>query len=508
MRSKKTIINVFISLTLQIIAIICGLIVPRLIINTYGSGVNGLISSINQFLSYIVLLEAGVGGVVRAALYKPLSSNDISSVSKIIKATEKFFKKIAYIFLIYLFIIAVVFPYLVNKDFNSFFTFILILIIGISTFFQYYFGITYQILLQADQRQYVTSIIQIVTMIINTILVVILIKFGFNIQFVKLASSVIFIIRPILLSWYVNKKYNIIKNCKADNNAIKQRWDGFGHHIAFFILENTDIVIITLFMNLKEVSVYSVYFMIISNVRILTVTFSSSIEAAFGNMIAKNEKENLEKNFKIFELLSFTITTILFSSTALLILSFISLYTKGITDINYYRPIFAYIMIFAYAIYCIRVPYNSVVLAAGHYKQTRNGAFVEAMINIVLSIILVKYLGIIGVAIGTFCAMLFRTIQYAIYLSKNIIKRSIFEFVKKVIVYIIDAIIIIFVVNFCLSIGTNSYIEWFEYAIEVTLISCIITFVVNLLFYFDDLKNIFIIIRSISRNKFSNKIKN
>ena len=93
---------------------------------------------------------------------------------------------------------------------------------------------------------------------------------------------------------------------------------------------------------------------------------------------------------------------------------------------------FAYVLTLAEAIYCIRIPYHSVVLAAGHYKETRNGAFVEAFINIVISIILVRENGpFIGVAIGTIAAMLFRTTQYAVYLSKNIIKRSILVFIKR-----------------------------------------------------------------------------
>ena len=101
------------------------MIVPRLIIGTYGSSINGLISSITKFLGYIVLLEAGVGGVVRAALYKPLADKDIDSISRIIKATEQFFKIIGLIFLGYLLVIAIIFPSITSKDFSPFFTFLL-----------------------------------------------------------------------------------------------------------------------------------------------------------------------------------------------------------------------------------------------------------------------------------------------------------------------------------------------------------------------------------------------
>ncbi len=495
MRSKKALLNILISLLLQVTVVFCGLIVPRLIIKSFGSSTNGLLSSITQFLGYIVFLEAGVGGVIRAALYKPLADNDIYSISKIMKASELFFKKVAYFFMLYLIIISVLFPYFTGSYFSGLFTTSLVLITGISIFSQYYFGISLQTLIFADQKQYVISGLQIFTLIVNTSLIVLLIKLGTSIHIVKLASTTIFVIRPILLNIYVNRKYKIIKNCIPDNDTIRQRWDGFGHHIAYMVLNSTDIAVITLFSNLKEVSVYSVYFMVISSVQTLAVTFSSNLEAAFGNIIANDEKESLRRNFQIFEFSSFTITTILFSSTVMLILPFISLYTAGVTDVNYNRPLFAYILIAALAVYCIRVPYHAVVLAAGHYKQTRNGALAEAIINIVLSVILVNYLGIVGVAIGTLCAMLFRTFQYALYLSKNILKRSIWEFIKRTIIYTIAAIIIITLFNIFPNSAISSYFDWFLYAIKVTVVTSTITFIVCISFYYKDFKNLLLIIK-------------
>lgn len=499
MRSKKALANIIVSLIYEFVVIICGLIVPRLIISTFGSSVNGLISSITKFLGYIVLLEAGVGGVARAALYKPLADKDIYSISRIIKATEKFFKTIGLIFLSYLLIIAVIFPSIISEDFGSFYTFSLVLIIGVSTFFQYYFGVSYQILLQADQRRYITNIVQIFTITINTILVVILVRLGFGIHMVKLTSAVVFILRPIFVNIYVNRKYGIVKNVEPDNNAVKQRWDGLGHHIAFLLHNNTSIAVLTLFADIKEVSVYSVYYMVVSAIRQLTATFSSGLEAAFGNMIAKNEEKVLDRNFQVFEFFMFSLTTVLFTSMASLILPFISLYTSGVTDVNYYRPFFAYALVLAEAIYCIRIPYHSVVLAAGHFKETRNGAFAEAFINVIISVLLVKKLGLIGVATGTMVAMLFRTIQYAVYLSKNILKRSMWLFVKRVVVYSLTTLLIIIVVNNMPGLEISSYISWIVYAMIVTMVATVITFLVGLLLFFEDIKNIYLIIKRLVR---------
>jgi len=497
MRSKKALANIIASLILQFVTVVCGFIVPRLIIRTFGSNINGLTTSITSFLGYITLFEAGVGGVVRASLYKPLSNKDISSISGILKATEKFFKSLSYVFIGYLFVIALYFSFFANKGYDIFFTFSLVLIIGLSTFVQYYFGLTYQVLLYADQKQYISSSLQIITLIINTFLVAVLIKLGAGIHMVKFGSSLIYIVRFVSIFLYVKRKYKLIKDCPENKDAIRNRWDGLGHHIAYFLHRNTDIVVLTLFTNFEEVSVYYVYFMVVSGIEKLVTSFSTGLEAAFGNVIAKEENEILDRNFRIYELISSSLTTILFTSTAMLIIPFITLYTKGVTDANYIRPLFAYILVMAEAVYCIRIPYHSVVLAAGHFRQTRNGAFIEASLNVILSLILVNYLGIIGVAIGTLSAMLFRTIQYAIYLSRNILNRKISEFTKRCFINIFAVLLIIFVVNSLKVTKISSYTEWVLYAICVTIISIVIVMLINIVFYRTDIIKLFRIIKSL-----------
>lgn len=155
MRSKLLLKNTIVNLVAQLVAVVCGLILPRLILVNFGSEVNGLTSSITQFLNYITLLEAGVGGVARAALYKPLAEANTEKISAIVVAVEKFFQKIAKIFIVYMLILAFVFPRIAKSSFDYLYVASLVSIIGISTFAQYYFGITYQMLLQADQRKYI-----------------------------------------------------------------------------------------------------------------------------------------------------------------------------------------------------------------------------------------------------------------------------------------------------------------------------------------------------------------
>ena len=255
MRSKKAFYNISTSLFLQIIVLLYGFIVPRVIITYFGSNVNGLISSITQFLAYIALLESGFGPVVKSVLYKPIASKDNKSIANILKATEKFFRTIAYIFLIYIAILCFLYPLLVSKDFSWIYTFSLIIIIGISTFAEYFFGMTYRLYLQADQKTYIISIIQILTYILSITSIIILARIGTSIQILKLVSGLIFVLRPLLQNYYVKKKYNINFKDANDKYELKQKWDGLAQHIAGVIHSNTDITVLTIFSTLAEVSV-------------------------------------------------------------------------------------------------------------------------------------------------------------------------------------------------------------------------------------------------------------
>lgn len=454
---------------------------PRLVISEYGSSTNGLLQSISQFLSYISLLDAGVSAVIRAKLYKPLSQNDTKGVQLIVNAAKKFYKKIAATFLIYIVFVAIILPFTYGKYFDKLFTASLIIIIALSTFAEYFFGISYTVLLEADQRKYISYCIQIISVVLNIIASVVLIRTGVSIHIVKLVTAFLFVLRPVALSVYCNHKYHFDKTL-TETCEIENKWSGLGHHIAYFLHSHTDVVLLTFVKGPLIVSVYSVYNMIVSAIRQVIFYLSGGVEAAFGNMIAKKESDSLYKGLKIYELLIYSLTTVFYTTAALSIFKFVEIYTRGVEDTNYYIPTAAIVLIIAEALYCIRRPYEAIVMAAGKLKETMNGAFAEAGINVIISIILVWKLGILGVALGTLVAMLFRTIQYANFVSKEIVDRGIGVFVKNLVVYICMALFIYYIGDF-LVFKCNTYIQWALWAFCIFLIASSIVFVGDYLFF-------------------------
>ena len=485
-REKKLALNSISSLAYQVITIVCGFILPRFFLSYYGSAVNGLVSSITQFLGFISLAECGVGAVVQSTLYKPLAERDMVSVCKIVISAERFFKKIAFLLAGYTLALMLVYPLITLRSFDYLFTLLLILIISISSFAQYYLGITYKILLNADQLGYIQYTLHAAALILNTASCVVLMRAGASVQVVKLATSIIFLLQPLLLATIAKKKYAIDHTIRLTEEPIQQKWNGLAQHIATVVLGNTDTVVLTLLSTLENVSVYAVYHLVVNGVKQVVVALTNGMQAMLGNMLAKNEREQLNAAFDRFEWLLHTVVTFVFSATATLIVPFVRVYTANINDADYIVPVFAALITLAQAAYCLRLPYNIMVLAAGHYKQTQWSAIIEAGINIVVSVVLVFRFGLVGVAIGTLAAMTYRTIYLVCYLSHQIIYRPIKFFVKHVVTDCLSVVLLLGVIQAFseyFQMAELSYIAWIGLAVKVGVLDMLIVMGTNAVLY-------------------------
>lgn len=501
MRTKRAFYNVLTNIFLQIASIIYGFIVPKIIIDNFGSDVNGLVTSITQFLSYITLLESGFGPVVKAALYKPIAMRDRISISEILKSSERFFRRIAFVFVLYILVLCFVFPLIVKSDFDALFTVSLVIVIGMSTFAEYYFGITYRLFLRAEQKSYIISIIQTISYIMIVLAVVLLVLCGADILIIELVAAVLFMVRPLLQNLYVKKKYKLYFNEVRGYHKLSQKWDGLAQHIASVVHNNTDVAVLTFFTSLAEVSVYSVYHLVVFGVRRIVQSFSLGVDASFGDMMAKKEEANLSKKYSIYEMLFLVVISIIFTCSFVLITPFVHLYTNGVTDADYYRPVFGYLLVISEYLWAIREPYNLLVLAAGHFRQTRRGAWVEAIVNIVLSVILVFNFGLIGVAIGTIVAMLIRTVEFVYHANKHILKRSVWESVKKILLAVLSTAFVAILMSHANLDASSGFIGWIVSAIVVFVVASVVTILLFSILYKKELKAVLKRVKRMLRKK-------
>ena len=479
-KKNKFLLNIISSYSSQIINLICAFIVPKLILSEYGSVVNGLVVSIQQFLIAFTLLSAGVGTVVQSSLYKPLAEKDNTQLSMILVSAQKFFSKLGIGLVIYTFILCFVYPLFSDSSFSNQYIILLVLSLSIDTIAQYLFGATRLQLVTADQRTYISKFCNIFTRLLNTAAVIVLIKCHASIQVVKFSTALIFLIDPIWLAYYVRKNYSVNWKVKLHGEPIKQKWNGLAQHICTAIFSDTDVVVLTVLSNLKNVSVYSIYCIVLNGLNQLVNIFASIVQPLLGEYWAKKEVGLFKKYFSIYEWVMHLIAQFVFGCSMTLIVPFVLTYTKGVNDANYNVPVFALLITLSGALQFILMSYRTVIFSLGLYKETQWTYIIGAFTNLIISVLLVHSFGLVGVAIGTLAGSVYMLIAQGIFVYKKVLEERItvlsFKICKTLLILLIGNLICHFI-----PLWKYSYLSWMVLAIIHSTIWMSVIVIINLI---------------------------
>lgn len=441
-----------------------------------------MISSITYFLSFIALLEGGLGAVVLAELYKPLEDRDDDRIKGVLIACKMFFRWLGYLFIGYVIILSILYPFFFAEEHDFRYVSSLIIIMCISTLAQYMFSITTKILLQAQQKVYIVNYISTAGILLNVFLTIAIVLVYPDIHAIKLFSGLVFLLQPVILNQYVEKKYRVSARVKSIQNRslLPNRWSGFAQNLAHFITTNTPVMLITGFSKLTDVSIYTVYMLAINALKSIITSVAISFQSALGKYYVQDDKGELNRRFLKFETLIWAASCISFGTCLLLINSFVKIYTIGVNDAEYYHPTFAVLIVFANMIYCIREPYRLLILSAGKFKETNWGAFLEAVINFGISIILLPHLGLVGIALGSLCAMLYRTGYVIWYLKKDILTRKYREYMVNGMVFLIMSALNLITYK-VISFDIDSVISFLLYGTGLVVIEALMYYIIHFL---------------------------
>ena len=492
-RIKKNIISAIIA---QIVTIITGFLVQRYILITYGSTYNGLTSSINQILQYLVLIEAGITTASIQALYKPIIEKDNCIINGILSATRLKFIKIGLIFLIVLLITSFILPLIIEDEMNYWLVFMITIASGISTGFTYMFINKYQALFYADNK---TGIVYNITSGANIFICVIKIlfmKLNLSIVYVQLATlfGVAFkFIYMYHIVYYDYKKISFKTPPRYD--LIKKSSNVLVHQIAGFVNNNIDVLLITVFSTLKNVSLYSVYSMIFGHISsLLQNIFAQAPLGYLGQYYAK-DKEKFKKIFDAFETSYTYVTFVILTSTMVVILPFIKLYTIGINDISYINFVLAILFFISQILNLIRIPSIVTVNISGYFKETQKGAIIESIINLMVSLFLFSHIGIYGLLVGTIIAMIFRSIDITYYVYHNILEKKIRTFLYKLCIHFAVAIVFIYFTYYSILERVTNWFKWISYSGLVVMMVAIIYIVMEILLFKKDIYTVVSLIK-------------
>lgn len=474
-RTINTLKNSSVSLITNFISMAIGVLARWYFVKILGKEVLGLNGLFTNIISMLSIVELGFGSAITYNLYKPIANNNIEEI----KSLMEFYKKCYHAVAIVIMIIGILLIPFLNSivgenqlDLNIYFIYGLFILETASSYFLSY----KRSILYANQENFIINLCHIGYLVLMNLTQVIFLIYTKN-YYIYLIIKIFFrIMENIIINYYANKKYTYLQDKKIEKLSLNIKKDIekkvkalFFHQTGSFIINGTDNIIISKYINLTAVGLYSNYYFIINSIQNLIRQIIKELTPSVGNLLVTESKEKAYDIFKKTRFITFWIVTFTGIGILLVASDFVSIwlgkeyiltfYTVLVLAINYYQK-------------TSRMPYSIFKEAAGIFYEDRFIPIIESLINIVSSILLVKVCGLPGVFIGTIISGLVLWLySYPILVYKKIFDREIkkyyFETIKYLTIFLFIMVISIFISN--LPSINNIYIK-FIYDICISII--------------------------------------
>jgi len=429
----------YIGLTVQLVL---GFISRTVFIYTLGVTFLGVNSLYTNVLGVLSLAELGFGTAMNYSLYKPVAIRDYEKIKALMKLYKHAYRVIA-IVISGMGLSLVPFLKYIIKDPGSIslekltIFYLIFLFNTVSTYFVAY---KYS-LLNAEQKNYIQTNIQAITTLITVSVQIIIMVVYKDFLIYLLIGAIIGLIQKIGVNMYLNRLYPYlidknVKNLTQEEKApIKKNIIALIYSkIGEISVYQTDNIIISSFINITTVGLVSNYNLLITSVSGFVNIIFSSMVSGFGNLIATENKEKQYFLFKVYRFFAFWMYG--FASIAFLNLltPFIQLWIGNDMILD---STVIYLILINYYIVGHAIVVNHIKNAAGIFVATKYIAIIMAIVNLVVSIVMVKIIGLPGVFIGTICATLVSTFTVPGIVYRSVFNKSPLEYYKDSIFYLL-----------------------------------------------------------------------
>lgn len=409
-RVHKSVLNAEVNLIFYFLTLLLAFFSRKIFLDCLGAEFIGLTGTLGNILGYLNLAELGITSCIGYFLFKPLQSNNRQEIQDILSLLGYLYNWIGCIILAGGALISLFFPLIFSKAelglgiiYFAYYSFLGSSLIG-------YFINYRQILLTADQKNYLVAIYFQSARIIKIILQIFL-AYTYQNLFVWVGVEFLFgIIGCIILNWKINKEYPWLNVDKSRGKTLLKQYPEiitktkqvFIHKIKDFALIKSDELFIFFFVSLKMVAYYGNYMIVISKLISLFSAVTGSIGASVGNLVAEGNKEKMIKVFWEITTIHHTISAILCFSLYAFLEPFIThwLGSEYIMD----NRILILLIIFVY-ITNSRKSVDNFNYAHGLYADVWS-AWAELIINVSITIIAGMKWGIIGILLGKIISLL------------------------------------------------------------------------------------------------------
>ena len=465
MRTKNSIRNIVVALCSNIIVIVLNFLTQKYLIQRLGIEYSGLNSVLSNVISMLSITELGIGTAIIYHLYKPIALDDIPLIKSLMSLYKKAYRVIAGIILI-LGIASLPLIHLFIDSSNIKESIYIIYILFVLDSSISYLASYKRSLVYANQKNRYIDLIHIgytIGMNVSQILIL----FFTNNFILYLSIKVVFrIIENIAISIVATKLYPYLNDkniSKLDNDIkndiIKKVKAQVMHSVGGYIVLGTDNIIISYFFGLAIAGIYGNYIMIINAVGVLLSQVFTALTASIGNLLVENDKD---KNYIVFKRIFF-INFIIYSLAAIVmyfaINDLILIWLKNV-DYLFSNSIVLCLCINFY-MQGMRRTMQAFASGAGICYENRFVPIVEAIINIIASIILLSLFGVIGVVLGTIIStFVLHFYSFPKYIYKPLFNRKGYRYCLEFLYYtflsVIGFVLLYFFNSFSIS---NLYLQ-------------------------------------------------
>lgn len=481
MPKKVSMVNVAVGFLSQAVILILGLIVPRIILVNYGSDVNGLTNTITQLFIYMALLELGISQATKNALYKPIFEKNKESISKCLTLSRKYYRRVSVYYFAVVLAMAFVMPFVMKTRIDFISMFFYILFEGITSVVSFYFINTWTCYLNVSGKTYIVNLFTLLGKVLGYLVKISLAVMAINIIYIQVGYFLISLVQLLLYKRYMNKHYIWIDyNMDVEGEYLPDKKSYFISEIAWTIFSSTDMIVLSIFVSTSLSSVYSVYNMVFVSLTGLLNSVYGAISYKLGQTYTKDVME-YRKVHDCYNTFFVSLIVVLMSVCYLLILPFVKLYTSGVNDTEYIYSALPFLFCIIQILSWTRTIPANITGVAGYAKQVSRISIIEAIMNITLSIILVKQFGIVGVLIATVASVPIKVIYCNYLAEKTIMRRS----CKNMVVMIISNYMIFFctvIVGSKIEFIIDNFLQFFFWGICLLSVYVLLSIIINYLF--------------------------
>lgn len=476
MRTKKAILNFIYDALPQLIISLLGFLKFKFILSYIGEDVLGVYQLFIQLIAYITFADFGLTSAVCYSLYAPIANHDEDKINRILSGAKHVFNIITIIMFIVGIVLTLGIGFFIKETSLSLgFIQICFFMMVVSTVITYLVA-SHTILFDAEQNKYQYIRYTQGLSLIKVILEIVFIIIFKNIMAILILGIVMSIIHNIIIVTISKAKHkNLNLKCERDMSFWKKTKALIPHKVGTLVANNIDVLIISKFIGLTQVVTYTSYMYIINTLTTISYKLTSASSAGIGNLLIVDKEKAYDK-FLEYNSFVFFLATIICVPLYFAISPFVSLFYGSQYVVNNVTCL-SFVFLVFYSI--IRTVFNIFVEAAGLFKETIICVILEIIINLTLSLILIKYLGITGVILATAIAYIIS--EYILkpnIINKNVFNKNIFIYYKDCLFYIFIIVINLILVYFVKNVlVVSNYFNWILYSGIVFGINLIITLI-------------------------------